>query len=82
MHDTVLRASCDAAGGRRLPARSIIHTKWGIAGEVVIAVAWLSDAVLTSDDDVGAEGVAGTVGSIRIACWAGEGASGWVAVVC
>lgn len=41
----------------------------GHAGEVVVAVAWLAYAVCAADDDVGCEGLAGTI----VAVWDGAG---------
>jgi hypothetical protein len=78
LNDAVLRASCDTTSGGRLPARRGLNTEWKVSGEIVVAVAWLSDTVIASDDDVGAEGVAGTEGSVRIVCWADESTGGWV----
>lgn len=80
LNDAVLRASCDTASGGRLPARRGLNTEWEVSGEIVVAVAWLSDTVLASDDDVSAEGVASTEGSIGLICWTDEGTGGWVAV--
>ncbi len=48
-------------------ARSIIYAERRIAGEIVIAVARLTDPVGTANDDVGHEGFAGaeiTVGIV------------------
>jgi len=54
-----------------LPAGSIVYANREVSGEVVIAVAWLTDTVVAADDDVGLEGLTsaeGTVESVGRTC--------------
>lgn len=55
-----------------MPACSKVDAERRIAGEVVIAVAWTTNAVHTADDNVGGERVAGAESTVGIAGRADE----------
>lgn len=61
-----------------MPARRIVNTLWEVSGEVVIAVTRLSNTVLASDDDVAAERITSTEGSIGLVYRTGECACCWI----
>lgn len=60
----LLRACSITRGEGRLPALCGLNTNGWVAREVVVAVTWVSPSTNTSDDDVGAKGVAGTVDGV------------------
>lgn len=49
-----------------MPARGVVDPHWEVTSKIVIAVAWLTDAVGASNDDVGGQGIAGTEGGIGV----------------
>lgn len=61
-----------------MPAGSIVYSDGEVSGEVVIAVAWLTDTIVAADDDVGLEGLAGAEGTIESVGRTGEGSGGGV----
>jgi len=76
--DAVLGAGGVAGGGGGLPARRVVETQGGLAGEIVIAVAGMADAVGAADDDVASQGIGCTECTIGCAGWAGEDSCIWV----
>lgn len=74
--DSLLHAS-SAVQLWRIAERRLDTDRW-LAGKVVIAVPGLSNETVTADDDVGLEGVAGTVDRIGdvarpfSGCWVAE----------
>jgi hypothetical protein len=58
-----------------------VHSDGEESGEVVIAVAWLTDTVGTADDDVGLEGLASAESTIEIVGRTGEDTSRGVVCV-
>jgi hypothetical protein len=77
--DAVLGAASIASGVRRLPAWRIPQTCWWCSGEVIVAIAGLTDSVRASNNDVCGLRCASTEsGAIRKACWTGEDSSGRV----
>jgi hypothetical protein len=65
-----------------LPAGSIVDSDGEVSGEIVIAVAWLTDTVVAADDDVGLEGLAGAECTVESVGGTGEDSGGGVAAMC
>lgn len=61
-----------------MPAGSVVYADGEVAGEVVIAVAWLTDTVVASNDDVSLEGLAGAEGAVESVGRTCENSSGGV----
>jgi hypothetical protein len=61
-----------------LPAGSIVDSDGEVSGEIVIAVAWLTDTVVAADDDVGLERLAGAEGTVESVGGTGEDSGGGV----
>jgi hypothetical protein len=59
-----------------LPALSKVHAERRVAGEVVIAVAGLTNSVIAANDDVGRERITSTEVTVGCVCGADELASG------
>jgi hypothetical protein len=76
----LLGAGGITAGIGGLPASGTYTALGRFAGEVVIAVARLPDAIGTADDDVAREGGAGAEGAVQGIRRAGIGVGGGVAI--
>lgn len=74
--DAILGAYCITRGQRCLPTWSVRNTFGWFAGEVVIAIGWLSNSVVASNDNVCRQRIASTIGAIGIAGRARVDASG------
>jgi hypothetical protein len=61
-----------------LPARSVVDTKWEVTRKVVIAIAWLTDTIVATDDDVGGQTISSTEITVEVIGRANELASGRV----
>lgn len=55
-----------------MPTLRRTNTKWEVSSKVIVAVTWLADTVCASDDDVRAQRVASTEGSVGLIGWADE----------
>jgi hypothetical protein len=64
-----------------LEAWCVVHSDGEVSGEVVVAVAWLTDTVGAADDDVGLEGLAGAESTVEIVGRTGEDSSSGVVCV-
>jgi hypothetical protein len=64
-----------------LKAWGIVHSDGEVSGEIVIAVAWLTDTVVAADDDVGLKRLAGAEGTIEVVGRTGEDSGSGVVCV-
>lgn len=78
--NSLLGASCITSSRRSLVTRSVVHAERWLSSQIIVAISWLSNETIATDDDVRLKRITGTVRCVG--CSASEDTGCLVATMC